>query len=141
MLKGWNPGVADWTQALDTPAIRQLKHIKTLLYSLPYLSRIPDQSLVLAGQGADVATRTQATRDGTLGRNDATYVMAYLSASRTVTLNTAVISSPALNAHWFSPETGLSEVIRKEFPNSGTFTLERRPRGQDWVVVIRAADK
>jgi hypothetical protein len=141
MLKGWNPGVENWTQALDTPAVRQLKHIKALLYSHPYLERIPDQSLVLAGQGADVATHTQATRDGTSGRNDATYVMAYISAPQTVTLNTAAISARTLNAYWFSPETGLTEVIQKKFPNSGTFTLEKRPRGQDCVVVIQAADR
>ena len=34
MLKGWTPGVEDWMQALDTAAVRQLHHIKALLYSL-----------------------------------------------------------------------------------------------------------
>jgi hypothetical protein len=139
MLKGWNPGVENWTQALDTPAVRQLQHIKALLYSHPYLDRIPDQTLVLAGQGADVATRTQATRDGTLGHNDATYLMAYISAPRAVTLNTAAISARTLNAYWFSPETGLTEQIHEHFANPGSLILEKRPQGQDWVVVIEAA--
>jgi hypothetical protein len=139
MLKGWNPGVDSWTQALDTPAVRQLQHIKALLYSHPYLDRIPDQSLVLSGQGSQVATRTQATRDGTLGRNDASYIMAYISSPRTVTLNTTAISARHLNAYWFSPETGLTEQIREHFDNPGSFTLTKRPRGQDWVVVIEDA--
>src|SRR5665213_1638115 len=68
MLKGWTPGVDNWSQALDTPAVRQLHHIKALLYAHPYLTRIPDQSLVTTGQGADIFTRIQATRDGTPGR-------------------------------------------------------------------------
>lgn len=136
MLKGWSPGVEHWTQALDTPAVRQLHHIKALLNSHPYLSRMPDQSLVLAGQGTDVATRVQATRDGTPGHNDATYLMAYLSAPQAVTLNTAAISGARLNAYWLSPETGLSEMIVENFANPGRLTLEKRPQGGDWVVVI-----
>jgi Protein of unknown function (DUF4038)/Putative collagen-binding domain of a collagenase len=141
MLNGWAPGVENWTQALDTPAVRQLQYIKALLYSHPYLARIPDQGIVLAGQGGDIFTRVQATRDGTPGQNDATYIMAYLSAPRAVTLNTAVVSARTLKAYWFSPATCLSEPIAEHFPNSGRLTLEPRPRGEDWVIVIEAADK
>ena len=141
MVKGWPAGVKNWTEVLDTPAVRQLHYIKSLLYSHPYLQRIPDQSLVVDGQSSDVATRIEATRDGTLGKNDATYLMAYLSAPRKVTLNTAVISTPTLTAYWFNPETGQSEVIAEYMNNSGTLTLDPRSRGKDWVVVIEDAAK
>jgi hypothetical protein len=141
MLKGWTPGVENWTQALDTPAVRQLQHIKALLYSHPYLERIPDQSLVLSGQGTNVATRTQTTRDGTLGHNDATYIMAYISSPQTITLNTGVIAARALNVYWFNPATGSSEVIHEKLANPGSLTLEKRPQGGDWVVVIDDATK
>jgi hypothetical protein len=140
MLRGWTPGVTNWTQALDTPAVRQLHFIKTLLYSHPYLGRIPDQSLVLEGQGTNVATRVQATRDGTLGNNDATYIMAYISSPQTVTLNTAAIPARVLNAYWFNPATGESESLRENFANPGNLTLEKRPQG-DWVAVIEDAAK
>jgi len=140
MLRGWTPGVTNWTQALDTPAVRQLHFIQTLLYSHPYLTRIPDQSLVLEGQGTNVATRVQATRDGTLGRNDATYIMAYISSPQSVTLNTAAISARTLNASWFNPATGESELLYKFFANPGNLTLEKRPQG-DWVTVIEDAAK
>ena len=140
MLKGWTPGVTNWPLALDTPAVRQLQNIKKLLYSHPYLTRIPDQSLVLSGQGTNVATRVQATRDGNFGKNDATYIMAYISAPQTVTLNTAAISARALNAYWFNPATGESELLRENFPNPGNLTLEKRPQG-DWVAVIEDAAK
>ncbi len=141
MLKGWNPGVKNWTQVLDTPAVRQLAYIKTLLYSYPYLERIPDQSLVLAGQDADVATRTQATRDGTLEHNNATYIMAYLSAPQSITLNTSVMVAPELTVSWFNPATGLSEMVHDKLPNQGSLKLEKRPQGGDWVVVIEDAAK
>ncbi len=140
MLKGWPPGVTNWTQALDTPAVRQLHYIKTLLYSHPYLTRIPDQSLVLAGQGTNVATRVQATRDGTWGHNDATYIMAYISSPRTVTLNTGVITARELKVFGFDPATGSTELIHEKLANPGRLTLEKRPQG-DWVVVIEDAAK
>jgi hypothetical protein len=140
MLKGWAPGVTNWTQALDTPAVRQLHFIKTLLYSHPYLGRTPDQSLVLDGQGTNVANRVQATRDGTLGNNDATYIMAYISSPQTVTLNTAAISAHTLNVYWFNPAIGSSELIDDKRANFGSLTLEKRPQG-DWVAVIEDATK
>jgi len=141
MLKSWTPGVKNWAEALDTPAVRQLYHIKALLYSHPYLERIPDQSFVIAGQGPDVATHIQATRDGTPGNHDATYLMAYLSAPVAATLDTAVIAAPTLNAYWFSPETGSTEVIHEHFPNSGKLALEPRGQGHDWVVVVEDAGR
>ena len=140
MLKGWTPGVTNWMQALDTPSVRQLHHIKALLNAHPYLARIPDQSLVLAGQGTNVATRVQATRDGTLGHNDATCVMAYISAPRTVTLNTGVMAARKLKISWFNPATGACEVMSGQIENPGRFTLDKRPQ-DDWVAVIEDAAK
>ena len=140
MRRGWTPGVTNWTQALDTPAVRQLHFIKTLLYSHPYLDRIPDQSLVLAGQGTNVATRVQVTRDGTMGHNDATYLMAYISSPHSITLDTAVIGAQELNVHWFDPATGTSELLHGQLANPGILTVEKRPP-DDGVVVIEEAAK
>ena len=141
MLKGWAPGVKNWTQALDTPAVRQLHHIAALLYAHPYLTRIPDQSLVLAGQGADIFTRTQATRDGTPGRNDATYLMAYVSSPQRVTLNTAAIAAQTLKVYSFDPATGLHKLLYERLANAGNLTLGPNPQGGDWVVVVEDAAK
>jgi hypothetical protein len=97
--------------------------------------------LVLSGQGTNAATRTQATRDGTLGHNDATYLMAYLSSPQTITLNTGVIAAHAVKVYWFNPATGSSELIHKQLANPGNLTLEKRPQVGDWVVVIDDATK
>ena len=140
MLKSWNPGVKNWREALDTKAVRQFKHIKTLLDSHPGLERIPDQSLVLAGQGTNVFTRVQAMRDGTPGNKNATYLMAYLSAPGTVTLDTSVIAARTLRAYWFDPENGDVETIEEKFSNIGSFAPEKRTRG-DAVIVIEDAMK
>ncbi len=54
-----------------------MQYLKNLILSRPFLSRIPDQSFIepKASNGVD---HLQATRDGTLGENDATYLMVYL---------------------------------------------------------------
>jgi hypothetical protein len=67
--------------------------------------------------------------------------MAYLSAPQTVTLNTAVIAARTLKVYWFNPATGASEVMPEPFVNVGSLTLEKRPQGGDWVVVIEDAAK
>ena len=80
---------------------------------------------MLAGQGGDVATRVQATRDGTPGRQDATYVLAYLSAPQAVTLNTAVIAARRLSAYWFNPANGSTAAIRGISPTPAPWPWSR----------------
>jgi hypothetical protein len=141
MLKDWNPGVTLWTEALDTKAVQELQYIKPLLASRPYLDRIPDQSLVLSGQGKNIATRTQVMRDGTPGGNDATYMMAYVSAPETIVFKTDVISSPSLNVSWFDPEKGSTVVLEKNLKNTGTYQLEKQESVRDGVLILDDASK
>jgi hypothetical protein len=141
MLKSWNPGVTNWMDALDTPAVRQLANIRIFLREHPIWNCFPDQTLVLIGQGTNVATRIQAMRDGEPGKNNASCVMAYISASRAVTLDSRVIADQLLNIYWFNPTTGESQNLRHEILNSGNFTQEKTPDGLDGVLVIEATAK
>jgi hypothetical protein len=139
MLDGWPPGVSTWKDALDTRAAKQLHFIKDLLYSRPFFTRIPDQSLIVSGQGQSIADRIQATRDGSYGHDDATYIMAYLAAPASLALNTGAIACKRLNAWWFSPATGRSVPIEMNFANSGKWSMEKRPGEPDAVVVVDSA--
>ncbi len=139
MLRSWKAGVENWSDALDTPAVRQFKHIKPLLGSRPFLTRMPDQSLVLSGQGKSVATRVQVVRDGAIGNDDATYIMAYLSAPAAIGINTKVIPSSKINAFWFNPATGTAEVLASDIINQGTFRLDKREG--DGVLIIDDSGK
>jgi len=141
MLDGWPPGVPTWKDALDTLAVKQLHYIRNLLYSRPFFTRIPDQSLIVSGQGQSITDRIQATRDGSYGQDNATYIMAYLAAPVSFALNTEAIASDRLNAWWFTPATGRSEPIGTNFANSGKLSLEKKPGEPDAVVVIDSAVK
>ncbi len=141
MLNGWPPGVANWKDALNTPAVEPLHHIRKLLYSRPYFSRIPDQSCILSNPGKSIAHRVQATRDGTVHRADATYIMAYMAEPADVTLNTRAISGRRLNAWWFSPATGISRAMKMNIPNTGKLSATGGRHEHDAVIVVDDAMK
>lgn len=65
-----------WREALLFEGAGQMKHLKNLMLSRPFLTRFPDQHALdptpIAG-----AAHPQLTRDGTPGKNDATYLMVY----------------------------------------------------------------
>lgn len=125
-----------WSDALDLPGAKQLAHLKALLVSRPFLSRLPDQALVVVGQGEAVA-RIQTTRDGTPGRNDATYLMAYFPEYRSVTLATRVIAGPELRGWWFNPRVGQAAALGtlRKGPTM-EFTPPTQAAGDDWVLVL-----
>jgi hypothetical protein len=141
MLKSWKSGVADWKQALNTPAQQQLQYIKKLLYAFPYLTRVPDQSLLLTAQADSIQNKVEMMRDGNIGKNDATYIMAYLSSARAVAIDTKVIPAEKLDAWWFDPRTGTAEMIAKAMKNTGSFQSDKKTDGPDWVLVISNAAK
>jgi hypothetical protein len=106
------------------------------MLSRPFLSRVPDQALVVAGQG-DGVSRVQVTRDATPGRSDASYLMAYFPEHREVTLATEAIAGAGLRGWWFSPRTGDATALgtlRKE-PKLA-FAPPTNVPGEDWVLVL-----
>lgn len=88
----------------------------------------------------------QATRDGTPGKNDASYIFVYLPVYRSFKINTAVIPGKKLRIWWYDPRTG------QAFPqglveNKGSFNfsnwqdlIKENQAGPDWVVVIDDAE-
>jgi hypothetical protein len=141
MLTGWNPGVSKWTQALDTPAVDQLHHLIPLLQSRLFFARIPDTSLILAGQSEPIVGRVAATRDGTPNHHDATYLLAYMASPKPITLNAAVLSAKTINVTWFDPATGDTQPFKSGISNPGILELPSPPKPHDWVVMIDDASK
>lgn len=136
MLKSWNPGVARWQDALNTPAVSQLHWIVRLLLSHRYLDRIPDQSLVLEGGDGPVDTRIQASRDGTMGAKDASYILAYVSSRRPASFDTSSIAGPFLNVTCFDPAAGQSQLLQSHARNDGRIQVPPVPQLTDYVIVI-----
>lgn len=119
-----------WTEAIDMPGARQMVHLKKLLLSKPYFERIPDQSLIAAGQGEkydyQVATR---------GKN---YALIYTYNGREMQISMGKIAGDKVAASWFNPRNGKQTVIGK-FENNGMHTFNppgEMEDGNDWVLIL-----
>ena len=74
-----NDPLMPWTEAIDQPGARQMQHVRHLLESRPFLSRVPDDSVIVAdrvktsvpGEGR---YRFAATRD-----QGGSYAMVYVT--------------------------------------------------------------
>ena len=129
-----------WQKALDFPGSFQLVHLKRLMLSRPFLTRIPDQNLLLDGPGM-MTEHQQATRDGMPGNNDATYIMVYSPVFRNIRVNTSAIAGEHLRTWWYDPQNGLAYPLG-EFENTGEYSpggnerIQEGMGGPDWVLVI-----
>ena len=89
-----------WYKALHLPGSAQVQHARALLESRPYLSRVPDQSLIVSDPG-EGTHHVQATRDA-----DGSYALVYLPSCKPVTVDLEKLSGETLNVHWYDPRTG-----------------------------------
>lgn len=128
-----NQPLRPWPEALDLPMANQARHLKSLMLSRPFFSRIPDQSIVIGKQEED-NTYKSATRD-TAG----TYSMIYFPTGGKADLNLSSMSRKKLKVWWYDPRTGnsfeggiikKSEKVLVEAPTSG--------KGHDWILVLDA---
>jgi hypothetical protein len=119
-----------WNEAMHRPGAAQMKHLRALIESRPFLSRVPDQSLL--ADALDGSQRIQATRgDG--------YAFVYSGEGRPFTVNLGKISGDKLTAHWFNPRNGAAFPIEGgTIENQGTreFSPPSIGFGSDWVLVL-----
>ena len=130
-----------WEEAMEAPGSYQMRHLKNLMLSRPFLTRIPDQTILdpEASQGVD---HLQVTRDGTLGKKDATYIMVYFPfLTHKYKIKTNTIPASKLRVWWYDPRTGATFQY-SEIENTGLFempwgsNLNTNGGGPDWVLVI-----
>lgn len=122
----------EWRKAIELPGAWQMGHVRRLLLSRPFLGRVPDPSLVAAGQG-EGADHVEAARAG-----DGSYAFVYVPAGRPATIDLSRLRGARVKAWWYDPRTGEAHAIgewaregRREFAPPGT-----PGRGHDWVLVL-----
>ena len=131
-----------WDKALNSVGAGQLIHLRRLMESRPFLSRIPDQSLLYGDNPSHTSDYIRVTRDGTIGEGDATYIMAYLPYYKSFKINTSVIPGDSLKVWWFNPQTGHA-YLQSTLDNDGEYEfsnwndmIKEGMGGPDWVLVI-----
>ncbi|MBN1934983.1 MAG: glycoside hydrolase family 140 protein [Anaerolineae bacterium] len=124
----------DWLAALDRPGASQVQHLRALIESRPFFSRIPDQSILVSDEGQGMK-HVQATRD-----QDGSYALVYLPLPLPVTVNLGVLSSERIDAWWYDPCIGEAALIG-QFEANGTPTFTPPGYRPDWVLVLDDAGK
>lgn len=145
----WQPGrnpingpLMPWFEAIDQPGAGQMQHGRRLLESRPFLTRIPDDSIIVTHRVATAVPgagryRFAGTRDA-----EGTYAMVYAPVGRAFTVRMGVIKAPRVKAWWFNPRTGKAFEIG-EFPSLGDreFTAPDPGEDLDWILVLDDASK
>jgi hypothetical protein len=125
-----------WREAIDLPGAGQMRHARRLLESRPFLTRVPDQALVVSdvGKGTD---HVQATRGG-----DGSYTFVYIASGKPVTVDLGRLSGKEVRASWYDPRRGTATAIGR-FPREGKceFMPPSHGSGNDWVLVLDDAAK
>ncbi len=124
-----------WYEVLDLPGAWDMMHVRHLMESRPFLSRIPDQSLIVSGQ-QEKGRHIQATR----GQD---YLFVYTPYGDTFSVMLGTISGSHLQVWWFDPRTGKAKTVG-EIENKGVHTFDppgESRRGNDWVLVLDDASK
>ncbi len=117
-----------WYEAIHRPGAAQMRYVRALFESRPYLSRVPDDSLLVDPlEGAD---RIVATRgDG--------YLFVYSAQGRKFSLRMGKIPGPKVKGWWYNPRTGTA-ASAGDMDNQGEreFVCPSEGFGSDWVLVL-----
>lgn len=137
-----NNPLMPWFEAIDQPGAGQMQYGRKLLESRPYLTRIPDDTLVVTDR---VPTAVPGTgRYHFAGTRDeaGTYAMVYAPVGRAFSVRLDAIKAPKITAWWFNPRDGKPTRIG-ELENGGPHRFTPPDAGEmlDWVLVLDDSSK
>ncbi|TVQ06869.1 MAG: DUF4038 domain-containing protein [Balneolaceae bacterium] len=132
-----------WHEAIHQPGAAQMQYGRWLMESRPFLSRIPDDNILVPHPVAASIVpgageyRFTATRD-----TDGTYAMIYAPVGRQFEVRMDVIKGSDVVAWWYNPRDGSSERIGT-FPNTDTQKFLPPTKGEklDWILVLDDASR
>ncbi|MDR3252349.1 MAG: glycoside hydrolase family 140 protein, partial [Tannerella sp.] len=133
-----NNPLMPWKEAINQPGAGQMMYGRKLIESRPFLTRIPDPSIIVTGEVAtsipgEGRYRFVATRD-----EAGTYAMIYAPCGRNFTVRTDVIKGKKIKAWWFNPRNGKAISIGTFDNNSSERTFSPPDKGEetDWILVL-----
>jgi len=133
-----NNPLLPWKEAINQPGAEQMMYGRLLMESRPFLTRIPDSTIVyrskvptaMPGEGR---YRFVGTRD-----EAGTYAMIYAPVGREFSVRMNVIKGSQVTAWWFNPRNGKATKI-DTFANSRNIQTFIHPdKGEmiDWILVL-----
>lgn len=132
-----------WDEALYGPGAQQMIHLKNLMLSLPYLTRIPAPDLLpdvtpppAPADNDDRLNPLRAAHPAATRDSGGSYGLVYFPlAGQSLRVDLRLLAGP-VSAAWFDPRSGASHPIG-QFPQEVTaFTSPLG--GPDWVLLLNA---
>ncbi|MFC1558676.1 glycoside hydrolase family 140 protein [candidate division KSB1 bacterium] len=140
----WNIEKDGRQKGKDLPGAFDMRHLKDLMLSRPYFSRIPDLSLIdESGPGKG---HLQCTKD-----TDGNYAFIYFPMG-TISLKIYVskLSGKKINAWWYSPRDGKVYDNDGKLTNAPFLVFDKKDREfdpprntetEDWILILDDASK
>lgn len=126
--------IIGWQKASKSAGAYQMQHLKNLMLSRPYFTRVGDQSIIVSDPGKDYKDLIVATMD-----SEKSYAMLYIPKNRTAKVNLSRISGSRKNIWWYDVRTGVA--TKQATAGGGTKSFTPPDRTTDWVLVIDDAGK
>ncbi len=124
----------NWYDVLDLPGAYDLIHARRLLESRPFVSRVPDQSLIVPSYYPETDYVVATRGDG--------YAFVYFPTGWSAVIRISKLNTEAIHSYWYDPRTGEVTLIETiEEMSDRRFTPPSSGRGNDWVLVLDDASK
>lgn len=120
--------IMTWKEGINRPGGKQMKYLRGLIESRPFLELIPDQDLVVQNYtGANFITAA----------NGKDYAFLYSPNGLKLHVNMGRISGENVKAYWYNPRNGESIYIGEK-RNDGIeiFMPPSSGRNNDWILVM-----
>lgn len=121
--------LAYWHDAIHEPGGTQLRHLRALVESRPFLTRVPDQGLLVSdpGTGGDLVRATRGS--------EGHYAFVYSASGQPFTVDLGRLSGTELRTTWYDPRTGAA-TDNGTVPNDGPCDFTPPTTGEDWTLVV-----
>lgn len=132
-----NNPLVTWEEALEQPGGKQMGIGRRLIESRPYLTRVPDDSVIVTDEVPTAVPGTGTRRFVATRDEKGSFAMVYVPISRPFSVAMDKIAGPKVKAWWFNPRDGKATAIGT-FANTGTRTFTPPDAGEllDWVLVL-----
>lgn len=132
-----------WEEGLAYPGAAQMRHLKSLMLSRPFTSRMPDQEIIL--NNVQQGERDEPNLRYLIATRGDGYLMVYTHYGDAieVKLGKPALPGSEIKAWWFHPVDGEAAFIG-QYPNAGARTFDppgEPAQGSDWVLVIDDASR
>ena len=137
-----NGPLMPWAEAIQQPGAGQMQHARRLVESRPYLTRIPDDTVIVPDAVPTAVPGAGTRRFGATRDEAGTFVMVYVPVGRAFTVKMDAVKGPLAHASWYNPRNGAATAFA-DYPTTGTRRFTPPDPGEllDWVLVLDDAAK